>query len=704
MKKSTRNILIGIVVLVVAMLLVFHFFPGISPFTIFSPGCVFIPNNQSPDLSYTTSTTDSSYKCTGGDECIVWGSMDVNKQSTSSSKVIFRTNAKVSADYKINGTWIAINCIPSALTSGTYCPITNELHGYCYSITSSGTINDRNKIGNTPTGEPIYSYNSNMYIGVSSTSSRQYKPCTTAELSTTPVELYKSNGQEIYSGQIAGNYQANFNFCPVSDPNNAYCNKLYSGTSAGTVFTSSNPQGSTSDAGAPILSKDATINFAPSYSDQSLGTVSHTLYIAKCDKSCSVASNTCVAGTQQCQQCPTGTVITQKGKCAPSYWSDVGVEPYTSYLTCTGTHSVGNYGATCPWWNTQTTDCNVNGVTNNKCLLGTTGTTTGVGIGSCRCGADECGSNQIKVNADGTWQTCKQTTSGCWYWDVTLHSCASGLKFDGKKCICDSANPNACDPSRTSTRCNGNGFQSCLAITISDAVFGNINCSRWSSNTQSCGDGQICTNGQCVCDSTQCASGTIKCDGSDKYIPCQIASGDVCRSFNNPSIPVGTGQQCINNKLETLPGCTYTTPCGSDYDCINNICTPKTTGDYCTQGTANQCLSNTQFKQCTQIATGIYKWVNQNCLTGQKCVSNQCIGTGCGFGDVVCDTANFEVCTNNACVCTQDASSCTLADYTNLNTRCKTGADIIQNCIKHGNCYRWEDGEICGNNMYCGEI
>lgn len=134
-------------------------------------------------------TTSNSFLC-AGTRCDVQGTATCNSQTGEVAQVTFRTNAKAYGDYKVAGTWFAMAGQEGA----------KYLLGYCKSGTTSGVMSDRNKIGMTITGNNIYYYNSEIHVAVSSSQTVIYNPCSNVELSTTPVEPYKSAGQEKYSG------------------------------------------------------------------------------------------------------------------------------------------------------------------------------------------------------------------------------------------------------------------------------------------------------------------------------------------------------------------------------------------------------------------------------------------------------------------------------------------------------------------------
>lgn len=140
--------------------------------------------------------TYSPYECPSGVyRCNVKGIMECLTEQPSQPKVYFRTNSVSSSNYNDEGIWIALDCIPS----GDSCLKTTNLNGYCRTSTISSGREDF--FLTTPHGNRIYVYNSLIYIETAGTF-RKYESCTDAELSITPTEPYKSNGQELTSGAV----------------------------------------------------------------------------------------------------------------------------------------------------------------------------------------------------------------------------------------------------------------------------------------------------------------------------------------------------------------------------------------------------------------------------------------------------------------------------------------------------------------------
>jgi len=71
--------------------------------------------------------------------------------------------------------------------------------------------------------------------------------------------------------------------------------------------------------------------------------------------------------------------------------------------------------------------------------------------------------------------------------------------------------------------------------------------------------------------------------------------------------------------------------------------------------------------------------------------------------DVSCNTENFEECIDNQCICVDDINTCSEADFIAGTSRCS--GETVQDCIKHGKCYRWEDQMDCSiNKQICADV
>lgn len=165
--------------------------------------------------------TTTSFKC-DGTKCDAKAYAYCDDKTEDESIVIFRTNANSLSDYGLkNGlTWIAINGLA---TSGNTFTTTSDLHVYC-SATNTKYGTSGTKV-NPPSGKSwvhnpgIFVYSGVLYVeygtantqvsGVQTTY-RAYTICdslttlssTTLQLakSLSPVDPYKTNNQEVYSG------------------------------------------------------------------------------------------------------------------------------------------------------------------------------------------------------------------------------------------------------------------------------------------------------------------------------------------------------------------------------------------------------------------------------------------------------------------------------------------------------------------------
>lgn len=476
--------------------------------------------------------------------------------------------------------------------------------------------------------------------------------------------------------QVIQAYSASFNFCP--DPNFPFC----SGNK--NTLTQSSPGLATTDEFK--ISKGKTITFNPKYSDGT-DVVEKYIYVRKGDCTCANAiqqGNACdqsITNKGMCQECPAGYKIvtpsynyrnngaTQPLQCTnlfrgqsigyiwysgnsacvkstyENYYQTIPsdcIEPYSTYKKCDGTKAIGTYGATCGDYKSY-----ISCPTGQFCYSDANNKQE-VAFGGCKCSVDTCKLGEKETNPldSQQYRECEQA-GNCLKWGDYKY-CPQGLIFNGitKSCVCDSTK--TCNP----------GESECTSLssikTCSSAIFSGVNCWVWSSPQPCLGEAACNTKGDSlkndICDcslANKCKIGDIQCIDSNSYKECSTGETGSCLDYRNIKT-VSAIQTCSNNQLITKPGCQFNNP---------------------------------------------------SCSSGFKCVDNQCIGSGCSYGDIKCDSVNFEECKDNSCVCKQDSNSCTLVDYINLNTKCN--GDIIQKCIKHNNCYRWEDGDSCPANNYC---
>ncbi|MFN8589876.1 MAG: pentapeptide repeat-containing protein [Thermomicrobiales bacterium] len=260
-----------------------------------------------------------------------------------------------------------------------------------------------------------------------------------------------------------------------------------------------------------------------------------------------------------------------------------------------------------------------------------------------QCGADGCGSG-------GTCGTCPDglacnAEGQC---VCTPQSCGSGC--------CDSKG--ACQPGTTNQACGKNG-ETCAACGAGDTCQKQVcatcipDCAGKKCGPNGCGgscgscaDGQVCLDGECICDARSCPDG---CCANGPGLP------GVCRSGSNRQACGAGGEQCA--------------ACPAGKDCIGQqclTCSPQTCPHGCCaiDGT---CQSGNAFGACGGPGGGPCA----SCNGQQTCENHQCVTCG------------------PTCICTGQ-SICT--DPGGNNLVC-TGPSDPQVCF----CYVSQSGQpICG--------
>lgn len=131
------------------------------------------------------------------DFCQVKGEIGCSS-TTSVQRVIFRTNAINSGAYDLDGTWISLSAVPNLVDFID----SSNLIGYCEVSSTGGTTSSNSDLSYfTIHNNQIISWNGIIYIYTNG-HYRKYMPCSLSaeKLQDTPLEPYKSNGQEITVG------------------------------------------------------------------------------------------------------------------------------------------------------------------------------------------------------------------------------------------------------------------------------------------------------------------------------------------------------------------------------------------------------------------------------------------------------------------------------------------------------------------------
>ena len=695
--------------------------------------------------------------------------------------VIFRT----SGSYADSNTFIAIDISKNGV-----------LESYGRGGTGGSSQSFRPNVDfTTPEGYGIR-YSTNNRVEIEKISSCTSSSCywtfvreSGADTSSTP----KSNceGNEVCTDAIS--YSADFNFCPPNDPNFLYCQgdkKHVESDQAGLVYFTDE---------AELLYGESLL-FGPTYSDGS-AVSERFIRVRGYDCSCLPAiedGDACSSDQELCiKPCDDGFTLFTSGQvhCYSgggfNYYNAASLQrpichqnpnpsirtwckesPGHVFKRCDSSQQIG-----------QST-CGDFGITRNcpagqQCYVDATGQ-QGDGLGHCACSATECDSNPLgyKVKlSDTTYKECI-TIGDCLDWSST-RNCPTGLIFneDTQQCIC---NPlNVCVP-QTAECITSDTIKHCR-----EKLIGGLTCFEWDTTATECVGSSICNDRGTpelddVCDCTgnyanKCSGvSSIKCDPSDneKKFECSKKSGDECYTWDSTSVPTNSGKICQNDVEVGKPGCDNADPCTDidndgvvDFTCVNNVCIPKTTGDYCTGNENPSCLSETQVKSCNSIGSGVFKWNveltddNKKCsggleicrTTGDYCVQNapnkcqdsnnakncisdnlgcyiwtpqqcgsdtlcfngECEQFGCGFGtagyscsEIKDDNDIFiEVCPDNTCIIQQDIFTATSNDFVAETTKCyENNVYSVKEYTTTANShiYRWEKIQTCaGGTPFC---
>lgn len=604
------------------------------------------------------------------------------------------------------------------------------------------------------------------------------KSSNTAVKSVVPTAPYSTtSGQEITTTSNSPTVNAYFDFCPGSTTS-AYCGR---GTSAGALSFVSAPNANqppyvTQD--SVELSRGATISFNPKYADGTLVT-NKKMYIRRGDTTClkNIASGATCDATSDKVMCEGYINYCAKGNFSANEYCDyldgsrsygsgktnVCAEDKNGYTYCYTPAKKGNTFKYCDGTTTISgQSCyaykTVGTCTGAQNCVTDAGGTIGVGLGGCKCVNSICklGDSESNTADNHMFRECITDASGCTGWG-DWQNCDSGLlsRFIAGKCAVDATEQ--CNLGAQKCISN-NMLQKCITKTIATKT-GTVTASLWDSGTACSGD-TICntvgTTASCNCNGVDsCGTGTsstslVKCISDTTYSQCTTNGANTCNAYRG-SLTVAANYQCTGDKLVPKPGCANNNPpCETDYNCVSNICTLKSTGEYCAGTEAKKCLtvtnqtttnqiqtctrqtsgaykwitstcnadytcsngactplttgtycsstagprcvnaSSTLVETCTKQSSGAYKWVQSTCGTDKSCSGGQCLPFGCAYptSGVTCNADNFEVCTSNTCACKQDEFTASATNY-NENTKICSG-NTVKQAVKYNNCYRWE--------------
>jgi len=683
-----------------------------------SSGAQFIPNPHDPASQYTKIVDGNRFTC-DVDECIVSGSMEVNK-ALKERRVVFRTNTDFSSEetscrfYKDK--WIAIDIDGDGFlekyeqlgcTTTSSCPsfeIIHKVNGDILTLPNGDFLKFRK------TRNLVYICNGDG-AGYST-----FEDSASSEIDVTPTpkEPYTSNNQEV-SGEDANIFLATFNFCPSGVPSFPFC----SGNK--NIVESNNPQTYFTDEFKLLIGQ--SITFEPKNDDRS-EIIKRTIRVKKYDLSCIPAieqGTACESGKIKCvgKEC-TKCLNPKYGGTPPNCWYGCAEYSTNKYLKCDATQQIGQ------------SICGAFGTTEflaplgQECfLLDSDGKITnqhGKGIGGLACPGDPCALGE-KKGITGTQDyeecilvgTCNKFSS---------KFCPEGLVYNDIFKDCIFPEEDSCNPQEA--QCTGlNTIRKCERVTIGEKVG-----YQWAKTIESCPGELGCKDNEgdfdtCSCEELNvCSLGDIQCIDNKRYRECSKDPNNVnsCFVFRDLGSIVGDLKECINNEIKLKPGCqSGETICTNEQDCINNVCVCKTSGDFCNAGDSSKCVGD-NLKSCQKIGE-CYKWVITTPPKDKRCSNGEftCINTGdfCNAGDsdkcvdinnikscqkigecykwVTNKVPSDKNCVNNQLVCKTTGEFCNAGD-SNL---CK-GDFNFRECIQVGECYKWRDNS-CPSQTKCSQ-
>jgi len=690
-----------------------------------------------------------TYKC-NWDYCFVKGIMTVDK-SYDTQKVIFRSTTST---YPLGDLNTEISTLNNNIkTVWTY-----------YAGRRGGVCDGKNILYTTPQGYRIcISSNDvkNIYLD-NGLDSIEYKIKSEGinSFSSTPTGSCP-NSKEVCD--IIPTYTASYNFCPSNNLNNQFCTKTETKTDAWSGNTAANVD-------EVRLTRDASVRFEPKDGGGNFITDAKIISVPY-DETCyknrniSIPPNTCdVTQTNQkyCDytksSCPTGyTFYSSSNYCR----SLDGVNIYGYRTNVCRDSSDGNICYTpksnaflnCDSKTTiNTISCDAFGTVGlcdggQKCFVGSA--TNVRGWGGCSCGVNECKKGSVQADPDvSSYQLCELQQDVCNDW-ITKSCGSSDLEYNPSATnlsnVCRIKTGLRCNPTTESNRCNVNGdSQKCEAVTI--AGFSGY---KWNTITDCNEKACDTTTGLCTCTPSggtslnKCVVNTQKCKDANSldagYLTCTTAGVNTCLDYRDKGGTCNVATQVCNatsNSCVTKTGCQYDNPaCGANYDCVSNICKPKSGSGYCLASEEGKisCSTESIYTKCENQNDGTYKLIshtltgvdsNQICTTyptgdkieckktGVYCAKDtlsECLTGNNGYRKCVSDTSNTAGCYKwSSSNCTSVDTTCNSNDVKTTNKcSCKTTGDycsvgslkscslidtnVIKECLPSGTCYKWSD-------------
>ncbi|MFH0936280.1 MAG: hypothetical protein V1815_01215 [Candidatus Woesearchaeota archaeon] len=239
---------------------------------------------------------------------------------------------------------------------------------------------------------------------------------------------------------------------------------------------------------------------------------------------------------------------------------------------------------------------------------------------------------------------------------------------------------------------NGCSNRTCNPLCGDKICQASESCSTCSVDCGTCVE--ICTN--------ECSiNGTKQCYNSNYYQICGNYDIDTCLEWSN-SISCGSGQTCVNGNCICAPNCLNKT-CGNDG--CGGSCGTCSIGSYCSNGncvlnqTCTPATCSSLGKQCGSWSDGCGVTLNcGTCSSGYTCSNGACI---ISQNQTCTPSCVGKICGSDGCggscgTCSQQGQTC------NSNGQCVLNGIVCATCSTlRFNCGTWSDR--CGNTLNCGD-
>jgi hypothetical protein len=253
----------------------------------------------------------------------------------------------------------------------------------------------------------------------------------------------------------------------------------------------------------------------------------------------------------------------------------------------------------------------------------------------CEQGTKRCANDTVQVCADSDEDDCFEWIEGA--------VCKEGTTCSSGSCVVECRN----QCGQGETRCKNDEVETC-------DDYDDDSCLEWAI-TKTCGDSQVCSEGQCTrgC-SDQCSMQGAKRCSNDDVQTCGDYDMDACLEWGDTT-PCGSGKtcssgqcvggcndqcsqknatRCNNGEVETcgdydMDACLEwgnATDCGSGKTCSNGSCTPASgCSDQCGSKGTRQCAGH-GYEACSDSdGDGCLEWsAKQYCSAGELCQSGSC--------------------------------------------------------------------------------